>query len=1157
MWGADELFYTLTPATGSNNGYASDCDVVISGITWNITGNSTVNPWRIGGKSLSGVDRAVYSKTAMSSATTKVELKVGAASSITVNSLKLIVASDAGFNTVIDEVTKTFAANTTITFTPTSPATNWASGAYYKFVFNVTVSGSSNKFVEFSEAKFYKEESVAYEITAVSNNEAMGTVSIDGSTITASPKSGYRVKNGDNGYTVTEGTATVAHEGYSNTLTVTPTSDCTVQVNFEAIPTLSSISLTGTYPTVFTEGDDFSHEGMTVTANYSDESTNDVTASATFSGYNMSTPGNQTVTVSYTEDEVTKTTNYGITVNAIPSHTATFSVNGNTTSDDCKEGASIVFPDDPGDINGKTFVGWVTATIDGITDDEPSFVTSAIMGNSNITYYAVFATLIPGTGTVKYDNLTTGTFGNPGSYTSWSGKQATSGSDAIYAGESSGGSSYIQIRATSPSGIVTTTSGGKAKKVTVTWNSSTTSGRTLDIYGKNTAYDSSEDLYSVEAATLGTKLGSVVYGTSTELTITGDYEYIGMRSNSGAMYLDKIVVDWQTGTPDTYSAYCTTVSSLPIPVITLSSDAIEMTWGDEDKILTASATVGGEAYEGDITLTSDDANLTVASDGKLTCNVPGTYHVTASIAATGAHQAAVKTCTVTVGKKDATVSFATATVLVMKSAGSYTQAATKDPDAAGAIAYTISPSGNAINGETGEVTLSTTGNYTVTATAAENTLYNEASGSYTLQVRNNPTIVVANAPVTYGNTFVVDDSVIEGGDITVSSGNEDIATVDGLTITPVAVGTVTITVSTAASDVYVEGEETFKLTVNAPAGGTEKYIPLETLFNETFDKCNGTGGRDDTYTGNVGTSTTSGKLDEVWATIGNNGASKCIKLGTGSAYGTVTTSNISLTGTGTLTFSAAGWESGTNTISVSATGATLSGDTNVTLVNGTWNSYTVNITEATGTVAITFSMKRGFLDDVKVTKAGSPITVTLNGYGYATYCSQYPLDFSKASGYSAWQITSVGTEGAITFEKVKGSVKGGTGLLLKGEDGATITLTSEDSETVLSGNHLVGTLAPLNVNADEYYGLSGNKFVKVSAGNVPAGKALLPVTSIPSSAHQLSFIFEDEGETTGISEVRGLKADVRGEYFNLNGQRVATPVKGNIYIVNGKKVMFK
>lgn len=128
-------------------------------------------------------------------------------------------------------------------------------------------------------------------------------------------------------------------------------------------------------------------------------------------------------------------------------------------------------------------------------------------------------------------------------YANWSGKTGTSG--AVYAGNSAGGNDAIQLRSNNNnSGIVTTTSGGVVKKVVVTWNSNTTNGRTLDIYGKNTAYSAATDLYDTNK---GTKLGSIVYGTSTELEINGEYEYIGLRSNSSAMYLSQIEITWGEG----------------------------------------------------------------------------------------------------------------------------------------------------------------------------------------------------------------------------------------------------------------------------------------------------------------------------------------------------------------------------------------------------------------------------------------------------------------------------------------------------------------------------------------------------------------------------------------------------------------------------------
>lgn len=87
-----------------------------------------------------------------------------------------------------------------------------------------------------------------------------------------------------------------------------------VKYSGTAVAELKSIEISGTYPTEFTQGDEFSHEGMTVTANYSDETNKDVTSEAIFTGYDMSKSGEQTVTVSYTEEGITMTATYTISV---------------------------------------------------------------------------------------------------------------------------------------------------------------------------------------------------------------------------------------------------------------------------------------------------------------------------------------------------------------------------------------------------------------------------------------------------------------------------------------------------------------------------------------------------------------------------------------------------------------------------------------------------------------------------------------------------------------------------------------------------------------------------------------------------------------------------------------------------------------------------
>ena len=103
---------------------------------------------------------------------------------------------------------------------------------------------------------------------------------------------------------------------------------------------LTSISVSG-QKTSFKVGDSFTFGGV-VTAHYNDDSTADVTASSFFSGYDLSSAGEQTVTVSYTESAVIKTTTYGITVSASGSpstSTLTFTAacGGSGTADDGAE----------------------------------------------------------------------------------------------------------------------------------------------------------------------------------------------------------------------------------------------------------------------------------------------------------------------------------------------------------------------------------------------------------------------------------------------------------------------------------------------------------------------------------------------------------------------------------------------------------------------------------------------------------------------------------------------------------------------------------------------------------------------------------------------------------------------------------------------------
>jgi hypothetical protein len=186
------------------------------------------------------------------------------------------------------------------------------------------------------------------------------------------------------------------------------------------------------------------------------------------------------------------------------------------------------------------------------------------------------------------------------------------------------------------------------------------------------------------------------------------------------------------------------------------------------------------------------------------------------------------------------------------------------------------------------------------------------------------------------------------------------------------------------------------------------------------------------------------------------------------------------------------------------------------------------------------------------TTVTTSVSATLNASGYATYASSFALDFSDDSEYSAWQITGVSGE-TITFSQITGTVAAGTGVLLKGTASETINIPVVASGTDISGtNKFFGTTTATAVTADQYYGLSGNQFVKVNAGTVPAGKALLPASLVSAVASRLTFVFE--GEATGIQNVN-VNANLN-KVYDLQGRRVAQPKQG-LYIKGGKKYVVK
>ena len=219
-----------------------------------------------------------------------------------------------------------------------------------------------------------------------------------------------------------------------------------------------------------------------------------------------------------------------------------------------------------------------------------------------------------------------------------------------------------------------------------------------------------------------------------------------------------------------------------------------------------------------------------------------------------------------------------------------------------------------------------------------------------------------------------------------------------------------------------------------------------------------------------------------------------------------------------------------------------------TLTSGTW-------TGGANSVTFTYSKASGSNDVKSIT-----VTYTDESYAitpaktYTTLTCAYPLDFSEVTGLTAYIVKDDdASDGKITMTEVS-KVPAETGLVLKAETTGSaidVPILTGDADDV-KGNLMTGSSSKMTaIAANGGYILSDGKFHPAKEGKLPEGKAYL---KLAVSASELLLDFE--GGTTGVNEVRGQKSEVRGDFYDLQGRKVANPTKG-LYIVNGKKFVIK
>lgn len=250
-----------------------------------------------------------------------------------------------------------------------------------------------------------------------------------------------------------------------------------------------------------------------------------------------------------------------------------------------------------------------------------------------------------------------------------------------------------------------------------------------------------------------------------------------------------------------------------------------------------------------------------------------------------------------------------------------------------------------------------------------------------------------------------------------------------------------------------------------------------TVFSETFNKANGTGGNDNQWSGSSIASTdwnvTQCDNTSGWTVSNVNFANACIKVGSARKNGSVRTPSITISGNATITFLAGAWD-GTDeetTLNISATNGKLS-QTSVTMKKGEWTSYTITLSDVTsGTTRLTFAAadatkNRFFLDEIKVV-----VSSTTPATGYISSCCNDPAVVTVTP---ATTTINLGEDGKATTTVTCTQQNGGTG---------TWSYSVSPSTATFDGTNFVATAAgeyTLTATYTETCGKSGMATITVT-----------------------------------------------------------------------------
>ena len=475
-----------------------------------------------------------------------------------------------------------------------------------------------------------------------------------------------------------------------------------------------------------------------------------------------------------------------------------------------------------------------------------------------------------------------------------------------------------------------------------------------------------------------------------------------------------------------------------------------------------------------------------------------------------------------------------------------------------------------------------------------NTSFGEGVDNNTFEVKDGEIVETRVATVT---------PVEATGSIVYESSDVAIAKVDdktGAITLGAKYGTATITAQFVATGNYANSEARYSI----------KHVG-DFVFYESFDNCDGTGGNDNKWSGNLlGNELKPERADNPgWTFVKGRERNQCASFGVTDNGGSATSPNIQIDQKAQLKFKASRWSTDNekSQINISVSDGTLtyngknSQSVTIDVVRDTWTDYSM-IVSGTNSFTVTFAgsgkYNRFFLDEVMVTKvapqeitleensdciveAAENVNVTLKRTFYKdgewnTLCLPFAVA-NAATAFDGAELREVDTEksngNTIVFKEAT-AIEAGKPYLIKWANSSAAAVNVEKK---FEGVTLVAAATPVEVNNG---GISFNGFYKMteaselgaSVAAIGAGNKLFKVTEgnkmkgfraafvLPSGAEATKYKVVIDGTATGIEDlvIDGVKAN--GRVYNLNGQYVGNSLNGlqpGLYIQNGKKIVVK